>query len=322
MMANKRQRFGVGLTLPLSKSLKEGTSQAGSYVFEVIQTDRIKLDPDNPRRLGLDVNDPSRLDPDDPNLETKQVELAALQELANSISEIGVQQPIKVYPDDGGYRIAFGERRYLACKLAGVTEIPAWVVPKRPQFLRTIQFVENELRRNLRFPERVRNIESLVAEYQQDSDEAITSERLSRYVGLAKRTCAYYLSILRGPEDIRTAIDQGHIGNLKVAALLAAEDDGRKRSAGLSAARKGLDIDQVRSAMQTADKPRVRTGRPKRFVTLGKVKDTRVIQRLFEAAQSHGIATDLKLDEIEWDEPQSVQQAWDQFIRTIESTVR
>src|SRR4029079_10980200 len=114
---SKKKRFGISeaLTRGLSETINVVENNAGTYRNVVLPLSRIELDPDNPRKLEIDLADVrAGIRPDDPTFTAKQEELERLKELAHTIKTSGVINPVVVYKSGEVYRVVAGERRCLA----------------------------------------------------------------------------------------------------------------------------------------------------------------------------------------------------------------
>lgn len=144
----------------------------------------------------------------------------SLTELANSIKEHGVFQPIIVKKSIKGYEIVAGERRYRACKLAGLEKIPAIIRQFTDEQMMEIALLENLQRENLSAIEEAeayrRMIESL----------DITQEELSKRIGKSRSHITNMLGLLRLPEEVQLEVANGKIsmGHARVLSKLENED--------------------------------------------------------------------------------------------------
>jgi ParB family chromosome partitioning protein len=134
----------------------------------------------------------------------------ALKELADSIKQIGVVQPITLRKiEDGKYQIIAGERRFRASQIAGIESIPAYIRDVNDSQLMEMALVENIQREDLNA------IEEALA-YQNLMDKCdYTQDQLSERVGKKRATVANYLRLLRLPAEIQMAVkdkklDMGH----------------------------------------------------------------------------------------------------------------
>jgi ParB family chromosome partitioning protein len=143
----------------------------------------------------------------------------ALEELASSIREIGVIQPITVREmERGRYQLITGERRFRASMLAGLKRIPAYVRTANDQGMLEMALVENIQREDL-------NAVDIAISYQRLVEECeLTQENLSLRVGKKRATVANYLRLLKLPAEIQIGIRENKISMGHARALVAIED--------------------------------------------------------------------------------------------------
>jgi ParB family chromosome partitioning protein len=147
----------------------------------------------------------------------------ALAELATSIKEIGIIQPITLRKlTDDNYEIIAGERRYRASKMAGLTTIPAYIKTAEDDLVMEMALIENLQREDLNAIEVALTFQRLQEEYK------MTQERLSERVGKKRATVANYLRLLRLPAEIQMGIKNKQIDMGHARALLSVEDPARQ----------------------------------------------------------------------------------------------
>ncbi len=162
---------------------------SGSSSISEVPLSRIKANPNQPRR--------------DFTPET-------LQELADSIREIGIIQPITLRKmEDDSYQIIAGERRWRASQMAGLETIPAYVRTADDENMMQMALVENIQREDLNAIEIALAYQNLIESYD------LTQDKLSEKVGKKRATIANYLRLLKLPAPVQMAlqnklIDQGH----------------------------------------------------------------------------------------------------------------
>lgn len=145
----------------------------------------------------------------------------ALQELASSIKEHGVFQPIIVKKSIKGYEIIAGERRVRASKIAGNTTIPAIVRDFTDQQMMEIALLENLQRENLTAIEEAAAYKSLLEHLN------LTQEELSKKVGKSRSHITNLIGLLRLPEDIQQLVNTSKI-SMGHARILSKLDDERQ----------------------------------------------------------------------------------------------
>lgn len=162
-----------------------------------------------------------------------------IQELAVSIQQNGLLQPIVVRPYHGKYQIVVGERRYRACLLAGIEEVPCLVQNYDEQQTATAAIVENIQRENLSA------IEEALA-YQQILDtQNITQEELAQKVGKKQSTIANKLRLLQLPMTVQEAVRRKDITERHARALLKLDTTAKQNNMLREIMDKGLNVEQT-----------------------------------------------------------------------------
>lgn len=170
----------------------------GSSSINEVPLEKISVNPNQPRR---------EFDPE------------ALQELADSIREIGIIQPITLRQlSDDAYQIIAGERRFRASQLAGLTAIPAYIRTADDENVMEMALIENIQREDLNSVEIALAYQHLLEQYQ------LTQERLSERVGKKRTTIANYLRLLKLPAPIQMALKDKQIDMGHARALLALDN--------------------------------------------------------------------------------------------------
>ena len=151
-----------------------------------------------------------------PNQPRREFDEQALNELASSIREIGIIQPITLrQTEDGLFQIIAGERRWRASQLAGLTAIPAYIRTISDEGIMEMALVENIQREDL-------NAIEIALAYQHLLDnDGMTQEKVSERVGKSRAAIANYLRLLRLPAQIQLALQKKEIDMGHARALLA-----------------------------------------------------------------------------------------------------
>ena len=194
-----RKKFGPALGRGLDALIStEDVRPAGSSTINEIEISLIERNPNQPRR---------------------EFEEEALQELADSISEVGIIQPITLRElENGHYQIIAGERRWRASQRAGLKTIPAYIRTASDENVMELALIENIQRQDLNSIEIALAYQHLIDEYN------LTQERLSERVGKKRATVANYLRLLKLPAPVQIAIQNHQIDTGHARALLALED--------------------------------------------------------------------------------------------------
>lgn len=152
----------------------------------------------------------------------KDFDESALAELAHSISQHGVLQPLLVRPlIGGGYQIVAGERRYRACRMAGVTEVPVVIRELSDSETMELALIENLQRENLTPIEEAKGFGVLVDEY------GMSQEEVSQVVGRSRSAVANSLRLLNLPKEVSDMVERGEIsaGHGRTLLALGSEEE-------------------------------------------------------------------------------------------------
>ena len=194
-MAQKRNALGRGLDALFS--MDEVQTDGSSSISEIELT-KIKVNPNQPRR---------EFDP------------VALQELADSIREIGIIQPITLRKiNDEEYQIIAGERRFRASQMAGLDRVPSYIRTADDENVLEMALIENIQREDLNSVEIALTYQHLLDQY------GLTQERLSERVGKKRTTVANYLRLLKLPAPVQMGLKNKQIDMGHARALLALDD--------------------------------------------------------------------------------------------------
>lgn len=191
----KKPVLGRGLDALIT--IDEVKTQGSSSINE-IELSKIQANPDQPRRL---------------------FDEEALQELAVSIRQIGVIQPVTLREiGDDVYQIIAGERRYRASLIAGLETIPAYIRTAEDETVMEMALIENIQREDLNSIEIALAYQNLIETYD------LTQEQLSERVGKKRTTIANYLRLLKLPAEIQMAIRDKKIDMAHARTLLTLDD--------------------------------------------------------------------------------------------------
>ena len=195
MAVHKKFALGRGLDALIST---EEVHTGGSSSINEVELSKISVNPNQPRHA---------FDPE------------ALQELADSIAEIGIIQPITLRKvDEDSYQIIAGERRFRASQMVGLTTIPAYIRTADDENVMEMALIENIQREDLNSLEIALAYQHLLEQYE------LTQERLSQRVGKKRTTIANYLRLLKLPAPIQVALQNKEIDMGHARALLTLDD--------------------------------------------------------------------------------------------------
>ncbi|HEX7099037.1 MAG TPA: ParB/RepB/Spo0J family partition protein [Acidimicrobiia bacterium] len=215
------------------------------------------------RRLKLDEVVPN------PNQPRTHFDEEALAELAASIAEVGVLQPIIVRPlDDGSFALIAGERRWRAARQAGLTEIPAVIRTSDDQHSLTEALIENLQRQDLGPLEEAAAYKALMEDF------GMSHEQVAQAVGKSRPAVTNTLRLLQLPAAIQGMVERGELSAGHARALLSIEDAAYAQHIAARAVAEGWSVRQMEEAARARagtpanPAPRVREIRPVEIVEL------------------------------------------------------
>ena len=216
----------------------------------------------------------------------------ALMELAASICENGLLQPITVRPSGDGYELIMGERRYRACKLLGHTHIEAFIQPADDAESALLALVENVQRQNLHFFEEAEAYAKLC-------EGGMTQETLARLLGKSISAVSNRLRLLRLEPSVREVISEARLSERHARALLPLPgEELRLRVATLAAAQK-LSVQKTEELAARSLERLPVPAAPRRVISV--VRDERLyinaIRGIVQQMQDVGLAAQYEVNE-------------------------
>lgn len=174
----------------------------------------------------------------------------ALQELAESISTHGLLQPIVVRPQMGGtYQIVAGERRWRACRIAGLTTVPVIIKSLDDKETMELALIENLQRMDLNPVEESRGYARLLKEFE------LTQDEVAERVGKSRSAVTNALRLLNLPDDMLNALAEGRISAGHARTLLSFTDTVLQQEAFIAAI-EGASVRQLEAMAKAAAKPK------------------------------------------------------------------
>ena len=194
-----------------------------------------------PVTLRISEIEPNRSQP------RKEFDEAALADLADSIREHGVIQPLLVRPlPSGGYQLVAGERRWRASRMAGLSEVPVVIRELSDHETMELALIENLQRQDLNPMEEALGYRSLMDEYQ------MTQEEVAKVIGKSRPAIANSLRLLALPQSVAEWIQEGKLSAGHGRALLALEDEAAILEAAQTALKKHLNVRETEKMAQSA----------------------------------------------------------------------
>lgn len=182
------------------------------------------------------------------NQPRKMFDKESLDELANSVKQYGVLQPILVKKVGNRYEIVAGERRWRAAQAAGLSEVPVVVRDYDEQKAKEIAIIENIQRTDLNPIEEALAYKSLIEEYN------LTQEELSDKVAKNRSTITNSLRLLKLSKNIQQYMIDGKISSGHARALLSLEDEGKRELLALDIIKRSLSVRDTEKAAKALSK--------------------------------------------------------------------
>ncbi len=187
------------------------------------------------------------------NQPRKDFDEEALNELADSISKHGLIQPIAVRPTaNGTYSIIAGERRWRACRIAGLSDIPVVIKDIDEKSVMELALIENLQREDLNAVEEALGYKTLLESY------SLTQEEIAESVGKSRSSITNSLRLLNLNDDELDALRKGLISAGHARALLALNDE-KTRKVALEMAIKGCSVRQIENLAKQTKQPTKKT---------------------------------------------------------------
>ena len=169
----------------------------------------------------------------------KNFDQESLEELAESIKEYGLIQPIVVTKKDGYYGIVAGERRWRASKIAGLTEIPAIIREDNERVNSEISLIENMQREDLNPYEKALGVRTLIDNY------GLSQEEVAKKLGKGRSTIANIVRILNLEPRVLEMAKEGKLTEGHCKALLAITDPEKQYKTAVQMLERGATVRQV-----------------------------------------------------------------------------
>ena len=262
-MAIKRNALGRGLDSLISM---DDVPARGSSAINDVRIEQISPNPDQPR---------TTFDPE------------ALEELANSIRELGIIQPLslrKTGPDS--FQIIAGERRYRAAQLAGLTSVPAYIRTASDTELTEMALIENIQREDLNAIEIALTFKKLIDQYQ------LTQERLSERIGKKRATIANFLRLLKLPAEVQLGLRDKRVDMGHARALLSIDDPKAQLRLYNQIVKEGLSVRRVEELAKSMRDGAAEESAPKKKSVAVRNSDYDMLQNHLSAAFGMSVKLD------------------------------
>lgn len=194
----------------------------------------MREEPASQQKLAITKIEPRRGQP------REKFDQEKLQELAESIREHGMIQPITVRPmEKGFYQIIAGERRWRAARLAGLTEVPVSIIEADEQTASELALIENLQREDLNPLEEAKGYKKLMDHFN------LTQEQVAERVGKSRPAVTNALRLLKLSDGAAVLVESGELSLSHARAILEVTNPQAQTSLALLAVRDGLSVRQV-----------------------------------------------------------------------------
>ena len=255
MAASKKTRgLGKGLDALFGDAevtLQSRAEKNSKNEDEKTEDPKQKVDKNERTGGGIDYIDINDIKPNS-NQPRKTFDEDKLNELAASIEEHGLIQPLVLRKAEKGYEIVAGERRWRAARKIGIREIPCIVRELTDEENMLLAIIENMQREDLNPIEEAEGIRQMIETY------GLTQEEVSKSVGKSRPYIANSLRLLRLPETVRKYVEDGSLSTGHAKAIAAVSDEKKQIELAEAAIRDGLSVRQLEKLAQQ-DKSGVKT---------------------------------------------------------------
>lgn len=258
----ERRALGKGLSALIPERIVAGNVQREEILY--VQSGQIKPNPFQPR---------------------EDFDQQSIEELAQSIKEKGVIQPLLVRRRGDNYELIAGERRLRACISLGVNEIPIIVRDVSDQDSLELALIENIQREELNPIEEAHAYQHLIDKFH------VTQEKISAVMGKARSSITNTLRLLKLPHEIQDEMKRGRISFAHGRALLEIEDLNHQRALAQDVIAKGLSVRELESLIKSR-RPKL----IKRKISLGTREP---LIAILEEQLQHALATKVRITKMQ-----------------------
>lgn len=223
--------------------------------LDAIFHDNARADDGGAVELNINELEPNRGQP------RKEFSEEAMRELADSIAQHGVLQPLLVRPLlSGGYQIVAGERRWRASRMAGLTTVPALIRELTDSEVMQIALIENLQREDLKPLEEAQGYQALMEEF------GFTQDEISKSVGKSRPAVTNALRLLNLPEAVRGMLARGDLSAGHARTLLSFKDEAAMLAAAKRVVAEGLSVRELEKMAKKANAEKPETVRSTRRI--------------------------------------------------------
>ena len=228
----------------------------------------------------------------------KYFDRAGLEELAASIKQYGILQPISVRKTETGYEIIAGERRYRAAQLAGLSDIPAILMNTTGQQSALLALLENLQREDLCFFEIAEGYQRLVRE------QGMTQEELAKRLGKSQSAVANKMRLLRLSPRVQKMIRDFSLTERHARALLNLAGEERQLAAVRVICQERLNVTQSEELIRKMQQEQLEKTQKAPKIKIPPLKEvkmfTNTVKRAIDMMRENGVDADMKKTDFDW----------------------
>ena len=307
----KEQQLGAMRGIDRAAHALDAPISPDSGEMRLLPLDEVCVDPNNPRRLNVTwelMQEP--LD----KIESPQIrdEVEAILGLAQTFRTVGQRSPIEVVRDGQVKRIVFGERRYWAARVVGLSTIKAIVLRAVPENVPLVQLIENLQHRQMPVYETVLNLRMIIEREAELGAPVKDATDLMQRTGLTRATAYRFWRYINLPGDVERLLSSGTLRTHEEIAAILRHNTAPARKLALERYLAGGSLAESTTEPHKPPSPR-RRGRPRTTISFGSTRNVRVARHLFTTLDPDG-----DYDEIDWEDIGSVSNAWKALLKRIE----
>ena len=313
--AKKEQQLGAMRGIDRAAHALDAPISPDSGEMRLLPIDEVRVDPNNPRRLGITwklMQEP--LD----QIASPQLrdEVEAILGLAQTFRRVGQRSPIEVVRDGPVKRIVFGERRYWAARVVGLSAIKAIVLRSGPENVPLVQLIENIQHRQMPLYETVLNLRMIIERETELGAPINDATDLMERTGLTRATAYRYWRYINLPDDVEQLLSSGTLSSHDEIAAVLRHPTPAARKLAVERFLTGGSLAESVTELPTRKALRQR-GRPRTTISFGSTKSVRVARHLFSTLDPDG-----DYDDLDWEDIASLSDAWKALLKKLEEQMR
>lgn len=237
----------------------------------------------------------------------KSINEETLEELASSIKEHGILQPVVVRRKGIKYELIAGERRYRAAALAGISSLPAIIKNVDNEECLMLTLIENLQREDLNPLEEAEGYQALVTKY------GLTQEQVSMKLGKKRTTITNSLRLLKLPKEVKAMLESGEISAGHARAVLSLSEKEKQIELARKINQRGLSVREAEKLSLKMKKPH--KVKPARDIPASVIRSAKKLEKSLERRVKVGHSGSQAKLEIIFESPEEIEAFVEKFLR-------